>query len=79
MLCTKFRCYSVVSSEYGVAAPRNQTVVGVILEAAVGGRGYVACCIVVESFCRNDRVIAEFLDSPCSNSAEIIISITHFG
>lgn len=79
MLCTKFRCYSVVSSEYGVAAPRDQTVVGVILEATVGCRGYVTCCIVVEGLGRYHRVITELLDSPCSNSAEIIISITHFG
>ena len=74
MLCTKFRCYSVVSSEYGVAAPRNQTVVGIILEATVGCRGYVTCCIVVEVLGRNNRVITELLDSPCSNSAEMVLS-----
>lgn len=64
---------------YGVAVERDQAVIRVILEAAVGGRGYVACCIVVKGLCRNDRVITELLDSPCSNSAEAIISITHLG
>ena len=64
---------------YGVAVERDQTVVGVILEAAIGCRGYVACCIVVEGFGRYNRVIAELLDSSRSDSAEIIISITHFG
>ena len=64
---------------YGVAIERDQTVVGVILEAAVGGRGYVTCCIVVEGLGRYHRVIAELLDSSRSDSAEIIISITHFG
>lgn len=64
---------------YGVAVERDQAVIRVILEAAVGGRGYVACCIVVKGLCRNDRVITELLDSPCSNSAETIISITHLG
>ena len=64
---------------HGVAVERDQTVVGVILEAAIGCRGYVTCCIVVEGLGRDHRVITELLDSPCCNSAEIIISITHFG
>ena len=64
---------------YGVAVERDQTVVGVILEAAIRCRGYVTCCIVVEVLGRNNRVIAELLDSPCSNSAEAIIGITHLG
>ena len=64
---------------YGVAVERDQTVVGVILEAAVGCRGYVACCIVVEGLGRYHRVIAELFDSSRSDPAEIIISITHFG
>lgn len=53
---------------YGVAVERDQTVIRVILEAAVGGRGYVTCCIVVKGLCRNDRVITELLDSPCSKT-----------
>ena len=64
---------------YGVAIERDQTVVGVILEAAIGCRGYVAGYIVVEGLGRYHRVIAELLDSSRSDSAEIIISITHFG
>ena len=64
---------------YGVAVERDQTVVGVILEAAIGGCGYVTRCIVVEGFGRYHRVFAELLDSSRSESAEIIISITHFG
>ena len=64
---------------YGVAVERDQTVVGVILEAAIGGYGYVACCIVVEGLGRYHRVIAELLDSSRSNPAETIISITQFG
>ena len=64
---------------YSISVERDQTVVGVILEAAVGCRGYVARCIVVEGLGRYHRVIAELLDSSRSDSAEIIISITHFG
>ena len=64
---------------YRIAVERDQTVVGVILEAAVGCRGYVACCIVVEGLGRYNRVIAELLDSSRSDPAEIIISITHLG
>ena len=63
---------------YGVAIERDQTVVGVILEATVGCRGYVTCCIVVEGLGRHNRVIAELLDSSRSDPAEIIISIAHF-
>ena len=63
---------------YGVAIERDQTVVGVILEATVGCRGYIACCIVVEGLGRYNRVIAELLDSSRSDPAETIISITHF-
>ena len=64
---------------YSVAVERNQTVVGVILEDAIGCRGYVTCCIVVEGLGRYHRVIAELLDSSRSDPAETIISITHFG
>ena len=64
---------------YGVTIERDQTVVGVILEAAIGCRGYVACCIVVEGLGRYHRVIAELLDSSRSDPAEIIISITQSG
>ena len=64
---------------YSISVERDQTVVGVILEAAIGCRGYVACCIIVEGLGRYHRVIAELLDSSRSDSAEIIISITHFG
>ena len=64
---------------YSVAIEAYQAVVGVILEAAIGCRGYVTCCIVVEGLGRYNRVIAELLDSSRSDSAEIIISITHFG
>ena len=64
---------------YSVAVKYNKSVIGVILEAAVGSVGDVSCCIVVEGFGRNHRVIAELLDSSRSYSAEIIISITHFG
>ena len=64
---------------YGIAVERDQTVVGVIPEATIGCRGYVACCIVVEGLGRYHRVIAELLDSSRSDPAETIISITHFG
>ena len=39
---------------YGIAVERDQTVVGIIKEAAVGRRGYVTRCIVSECFGRND-------------------------
>jgi hypothetical protein len=48
------------------------------LETAVGRRGYVACCIVVEGYGRKHRVVTELLDSSRSYSVETIISITHF-
>ena len=64
---------------YRISVERDQTVVGVILEAAIGCRGYVTCCIVVEGLGRYHRVIAELLDSSRSDPAETIISITHFG
>ena len=46
---------------------------------AVLGRGYVACRDIAECFGRNHRIAAELFDSSRSDSAEIIISITHFG
>ena len=64
---------------YSVTVVRDQMVVGVIPEAAVRCRGYVTRRIVVEGLGRYHRVIAELLDSSRSDSAEIIISITHFG
>ena len=45
----------------------------------MSGAGNVACGIVGEGLGRYHRVIAELLDSSRSDSAEIIISITHFG
>ena len=64
---------------YRISVERDQTVVGIILEATIGCRCYVTCCIVVEGLGRYNRVIAELLDSSLSDPAEIIISITHFG
>ena len=64
---------------YTVSIEYHKSVVGVILEAAVGCRGYVTRCIVVEGLGRYHQVVAEFLDRSRSYSAEIIISITHFG
>ena len=67
-----------MSSEYGVAAPRNQTVVGVILEATVGCRGYVACCIVGKHFlCQN--IVVRILDGSLDDTIQAIITITEFG
>ncbi len=64
---------------YRIAVERDQAVVRIIPEAAVGGRGYVDCCIIAEDFGRNYGIITGLLDSPLSYSAEIIIRVAHFG
>ena len=63
---------------YRIAAPRNQTVVGIIQEAAVGGRGYVACCIVGKHLlCQN--IVVRILDGSLDDTIQAIITITEFG
>lgn len=64
---------------YAVSVERDQTVIRIVLEAAIGSRGYIARSVIAEDFGRDHRIIAEFLDHPRSYSAETIISITHFG
>ena len=48
-------------------------------KCTVGSRCYVARCVIVEGLGRDNCAITNTLDSSRSDSAEIIISITHFG
>ena len=53
--------FTVHIIRYGVSIEHHKSVVGVILEVAVGSRDYVTCYIVAERFGRNDRIVAEAL------------------
>ena len=70
---------SVEVVAYGISVKYRQTVVDIVSKAAVRRIGDIARCIVVEGLGRYNRVITELLDRSRSYSAEIIISITHFG
>ena len=63
---------------YGVAVERDQTVVGVILEATARRRGYISRQVIAKAFFRQHSII-QILDGPLGNSAKVIISITHLG
>ena len=68
---------SIVGKDGAVKA--GQAVIGVILEAAIGCRGYVARCVVAERLRRNHGIITQLLHRSRSDSVQAIISITHFG
>ena len=63
----------------GVSPCGNESVIDIILEAAVGCIGNVTCRVVAKRLGRNNRVIRSITDYLCNNSAETIISIPHFG
>jgi len=48
---------------YGVTVERDQAIVGVMLEAAVGRRGYVAHRVIVEGLGGDNRIITQALNS----------------
>ncbi len=58
---------------------RDQTVIGVIIEAAIGSIDNITCRVIAELLGGNDRIVTRILDYSRSNSAETVISITHLG
>ena len=68
---------SIVGKDGAVKA--GQAVIGVILEAAIGRRGYVTRCVVAEHLRRNHGIITQLLHRSRSDSVQAIISITQFG
>ena len=79
--CTVALAKDLVAVEvvtYRIAVERDQTVVGVILEAAVWRRGYVARRVISKRFLRENNVAYVFGRS-LGYTVHTIISITHFG
>ena len=62
-----------------VAVKTCQTVVGVILEAAVRSTCNITRRVIAEGLGGNDRIIGKIFDRSRRDSAQVIISITQFG